>query len=52
MEEKRVEKKTFVAGERFTMRDGAEYIASDRGEFIRLTPRAGKKSRRRAIEVK
>ena len=42
----------FSAGQRFTMKDGVEYITSDRGEFLRLTPRVGKKSKRRAGEVK
>jgi len=37
-------------GKRLTMKDGVEYIVSDRGEMIRLTPRKGKKSRRRAGE--
>ena len=49
MDEKKEPKKmSFSAGQRFSMRDGVEYITSDRGEFIRLTPRLGRKSRRRS----
>ena len=36
------------SGQHVTMKDGVEYIVDDRGVLIRLTPRKGKKSRRRA----
>lgn len=47
-DKKIIKQVNLMPGQMFQMKDGTQYVTTDRGQLLRLTPRKGRKSRRRA----